>query len=126
MDLVLVVLLVLALGAVVAVALGRVGGGLTPTREDLAPPLDAPVGEPGDLDRARFAVALRGYRMDQVDDVLDQARDLLAERDRELARLRSLLPADPDASTDPPEGPEEHLVQEPVQEPVEQPAEQPR
>jgi DivIVA domain-containing protein len=94
-DLLLVALLVLAVGGVVAVALGRVGGGLSPVDAATPPPLDHEVRRPGDLDRARFALGLRGYRMDQVDVVLDQARDLLAARDEEIARLRRLVPVDP-------------------------------
>lgn len=55
-------------------------------------PADA---EPADLDRIRFAVGVRGYRMDQVDQVLDELRDQLARKDRELAALRVQL--DPSA-----------------------------
>ena len=50
---------------------------------------------PSDIDRLRFAVGLRGYRMDQVDQVLDELRDQMAprtERSRtlgeEVGRLR--------------------------------------
>ncbi len=92
MDLFLIALLLAAVGAVVVVALGRVGGGLAPVQPDAVPPLDGPVSAPTDLDRARFGLALRGYRMDQVDAVLDEARDLLVHRDEEIARLRQLLP----------------------------------
>ena len=90
MDLLLVALLVLAVAAVVAVALGRVGGGMSPVDDSLPPPLPQPLARPADLDRARFGLALRGYRMDQVDLVLDEARDLLAAKDQEIARLRRL------------------------------------
>ena len=41
--------------------------------------------EPSDVDRLRFAVGLRGYRMDQVDQVLDELRDQLAAKDRQIA-----------------------------------------
>ncbi|WP_346924815.1 DivIVA domain-containing protein [uncultured Arthrobacter sp.] len=47
--------------------------------------------EPSDVDRLRFAVGLRGYRMDQVDQVLDQLRDQLAARDRQIADLGTEL-----------------------------------
>ena len=43
--------------------------------------------EPSDVDRLRFAVGLRGYRMDQVDQVLDELRDQLAAKDRQIAEL---------------------------------------
>jgi DivIVA domain-containing protein len=42
----------------------------------------------GDLVGLRFTPALRGYRMDQVDAVLDRLGQELADRDEELARLR--------------------------------------
>lgn len=40
-----------------------------------------------DVDRVRFSLGLRGYRMDQVDEVLERLRDRLAEQDAEIARL---------------------------------------
>ncbi|MGF1663909.1 MAG: DivIVA domain-containing protein, partial [Kineosporiaceae bacterium] len=88
MTLLLVLLLVLVVGLAVAVTVGRIGGGLPRPATDVPPPLPGPVGEPADLDRARFQLAFRGYRMDQVDQVLDAARDALAARDREIAQLR--------------------------------------
>ena len=51
-------------------------------------PADA---EPADVDRIRFAVGVRGYRMDQVDQVLDELRDQIARKDREIAGLRREL-----------------------------------
>ena len=88
MTLVLVLLLVVVVGLAVAVTVGFIGGGLPRPATDIPPPIDGPVGEPADLDRARFQLAFRGYRMDQVDRVLDDARDALAARDDEIARLR--------------------------------------
>jgi DivIVA domain-containing protein len=46
---------------------------------------------PADVDRIRFAVGVRGYRMDQVDQVLDELRDQIARKDREIAGLRTEL-----------------------------------
>ncbi|HEX7353265.1 MAG TPA: DivIVA domain-containing protein [Mycobacteriales bacterium] len=43
---------------------------------------------PGMVDRARFGLAFRGYRMAEVDVVLDRLRDELADRDAELGELR--------------------------------------
>ena len=40
---------------------------------------------PADIGRLRFSVALRGYRMDQVDAVLARLESALAERDAALA-----------------------------------------
>ena len=47
--------------------------------------------KPSDVDHLRFALGLRGYRMDQVDQVLDELRDELAGKDAEIARLRAAL-----------------------------------
>jgi DivIVA domain-containing protein len=51
-------------------------------------PADA---EPSDVDHLRFAVGLRGYRMDQVDQVLDELRDQLVAKDRRIAELGAEL-----------------------------------
>ena len=40
------------------------------------------------VDRARFGLAFRGYRMSEVDGVLDRLRDEIADRDSELDALR--------------------------------------
>ncbi len=43
----------------------------------------------GDIDRLRFSAGFRGYRMDQVDEVLDILRDELADLDQQIAQLTS-------------------------------------
>lgn len=53
----------------------------------LPPVLLPEAAEPADVDRLRFAVGLRGYRMDQVDQVLDELRDQLVAKDRKIADL---------------------------------------
>jgi DivIVA domain-containing protein len=40
-----------------------------------------------DIDRLRFAVGLRGYRMDQVDQVLDDLREQIVAKDQEIEAL---------------------------------------
>lgn len=45
----------------------------------------------GDLHRVRFAMALRGYRMDEVDEVLDRAADELRARDERVRVLEGEL-----------------------------------
>lgn len=55
------------------------------------------------IDRARFGLAFRGYRMSEVDGVLDRLRDELADRDAELDSLRG--PAE-DSSAPVADGPE--------------------
>ena len=74
------VLIVLALGAIAVVASGR-GTPMSPAYDD-APdalvPREGPV-TAGDLRRIRFPIALRGYRMAEVDALLDR---LAEERER--------------------------------------------
>nr|WP_231705976.1 DivIVA domain-containing protein [Arthrobacter sp. zg-Y40] len=43
----------------------------------------------GDVGRLRFSVALRGYRMDQVDAVLDRLAEALAARDAKISALEA-------------------------------------
>lgn len=54
----------------------------------LPPVLLPAAAAPEDIDRLRFALGLRGYRMDQVDQVLDELRDQIAAKNREIARLQ--------------------------------------
>ncbi len=91
MPVVLLLLVLAVLGAVAVVAAGW-GDGLAPsarrpgTRAELPPELRAE-----DLDRLRFAVGLRGYRMDEVDEVLDRLREELRIRDERVAALQARL-----------------------------------
>jgi DivIVA domain-containing protein len=48
---------------------------------------------PQDVDSVRFALGLRGYRMDQVDQVLDELRDQLAASRQEVETLKERLAA---------------------------------
>ena len=48
-----------------------------------------------DVARIRLPVALRGYRMDEVDWLLDRLAEQIDARDREIARLRSVLHVEP-------------------------------
>ena len=56
-----------------------------------------------DVDAVRFDTALRGYRMEDVDDRLEALRDDLAERERVLAELGvdPLAPAPDDPAGEP-------------------------
>ncbi len=92
----LVLVLVVLAGLVVALVLGRWGGRgqamVAPTSTSPFEPL--PEGRL-DADRARevrFDIGLRGYRMDQVDSVLDRLVLELRSRDEELGSLRSRAP----------------------------------
>jgi DivIVA domain-containing protein len=57
----------------------------SPDRPDLALP-DGTLG-PDDVEQVRFSMAVRGYRMSEVDDVLSRLADELAQRDRRIAEL---------------------------------------
>lgn len=90
LPLLLAVIAVIGLAAVLA-ASGR-GDRLRPE----VPAQDrAPVGLPGpdervaaeDLGKLRFALAFRGYRVDEVDAVLDRLGAELAARDARIAEL---------------------------------------
>ena len=73
------ILVVLALGGIAVVAAGR-GAPLEEVyddRPDADVPADGPLGAE-DLRRVRFSIALRGYRMSEVDALLDR---LAAERE---------------------------------------------
>ena len=75
------VLVVLAMGGVAMVASGR-GGSMPPAyddRPDLALPDDRPIGAE-DLRRVRFPLALRGYRMSEVDALLARLANELEAR----------------------------------------------
>jgi DivIVA domain-containing protein len=90
----LLAIAVIALAA--GVITGRIGGGMdaAPTSSpfrDLPP--DGVVAD--DLDALRFTPALRGYRMDEVDRVLDQLSVELRRRDEEIARLQAQVRGEP-------------------------------
>jgi DivIVA domain-containing protein len=85
----LILLAMLVTGLAAAVATGRITGGLAAPGPTLPSPglPERPV-TGADLDGVRFIPALRGYRMDQVDAVLDRLAAELRSRDEQLARLR--------------------------------------
>ena len=74
------ILIVLALGGVAALAAGR-GAPLAPVyddRPDSLVPAEGPISA-DELRRVRFSLAFRGYRMSEVDALLDR---LASERER--------------------------------------------
>ena len=90
------VLVVLAMGVVAMLAAGR-GEPMLPAyddRPDALVPADRPIG-PDDLRKVRFSLAFRGYRMSEVDWLLDQFALVLEERDAGIAALRAQLPVHP-------------------------------
>lgn len=111
----LVFLAIALVGAVLWTGLGRrpnTGSAGRPTERPLPALLDGGLAQPPanlppvllpaeataeDVDRIRFSLGLRGYRMDQVDQVLDELRDQLSAKDAEIDELRSRLPAQQDS-----------------------------
>ncbi len=96
------ILIVLALGAIAVVAAGHG----TPMERSYDDAPDALVPEQGpitaeDLRRIRFPLAFRGYRMAEVDALLER---LAEEREAEAARVRARGPVDA-APTSPPSSP---------------------
>ncbi len=99
MSFFLVFLAVVVVGAAAFLATGTARGGarsavgLDETVPNLPPVLLPENASPSDVDAVRFALALRGYRMDQVDQVLDDLRGQLAARDAQITELRRALEA---------------------------------
>lgn len=91
MYIVFVVVAAVVVFAVAAAAVGR-GDGLEEPFPDMERPYlpDGRV-EPVDVDDVHFAVAFRGYRMDQVDSVLDRLSEELIRRDQHIARLERIV-----------------------------------
>ena len=87
-------IVVLLIGAVAVVASGR-WGGMSPAYDD-RPDMSVPARQAltaADLETARFGVGLRGYRMDEVDTLLERVAREVAERDRRIADLeRAVTP----------------------------------
>ena len=79
------ILIVLALGGVAVVAAGR-GAPMAPAYDD-APdtlvPADGPI-TADDLRRIRFPIAFRGYRMAEVDALLERLAEEREATDREV------------------------------------------
>ncbi|HET9173296.1 MAG TPA: DivIVA domain-containing protein [Actinospica sp.] len=81
----------------IAVGWVAVGGGghmspATPDRPDPAVP-DTGLLARGDVDKVRFSVGARGYRMDEVDDVLDRLAYEIDVRERRIAELEGRVPS---------------------------------
>jgi DivIVA domain-containing protein len=96
-----VALVIVLLGLTAAVAIGR-GGAMArayPDRPEVRLPADRPL-TAEDLEDIDFSVTMRGYRMDEVDDVLQRLVSEIAERDALIAELagpaKHRAPADDD------------------------------
>lgn len=91
---VFVVAAAVVLFAVAALAAGRGGSLADPVQDRVEPRLPERPLEPGDVEDLRFAVVVRGYRMDQVDAVLARLGTELARRDERIAGLSAQLAHD--------------------------------
>ena len=93
MYIVFVVVAAVVVFAVAAAAVGH-GDGLEEPFPDMERPYlpDGKV-EPVDIDDVHFAVTFRGYRMDQVDSVLDRLAEELIKRDQHISRLERIVHA---------------------------------
>lgn len=80
------------LGVIAAVATGRIAGGLEEPSTSL-PPRGLPEGPvtAESLEVVRFSPALRGYRMEEVDAVLDRLGGEIVSRDRQILQLSQEL-----------------------------------
>ena len=89
MTLVAVLVVLAVIGVVAAVVTGAVRGDLDEPTSNLAPS-GLPEGDLSaeDVRAVRFSLGFRGYRMDQVDEVLDRLTLELARRDAELHAVR--------------------------------------
>jgi DivIVA domain-containing protein len=85
----LLLLAALAVLAAIAVVAAGTGGGLVPSSPDRAPGGELPPDEvdPAALEGLRFSLAFRGYRMDEVDAVIDRLATELEIRDGRIAEL---------------------------------------
>ena len=91
MPLLLLLLCLVVLGAIAVVAAGR-GTSMSDAGPDRAP--WAELGDQVDratVDALRFSVGFRGYRMDEVDAVLERMVDAIEERDAQIAELTDRL-----------------------------------
>lgn len=98
-SLLLVLLLLAVIGGIAVLAAGRGDSYVTAEPDRKATGL-LPPGQIGrdDVRRLRFSLGFRGYRMDEVDAVLERLGDELEDRDR---RLTERAVAERDASPDP-------------------------
>ena len=92
MSFVLLLVLLVVIGGIAVVAAGR-GAGLQDVEPDRSPSGSLPDGgvDRAGVDGLRFTLALRGYRMDEVDAVLDRLVDELERRDVRIGELEGRL-----------------------------------
>ncbi len=87
---------IVVVAVVALLAVGRLGE--LPDVDPDRPPTAMPEGrlvEPSDVDAVRFTVGMRGYRMDEVDEVLDRLVAEVAVRDERIAELEARVGGSP-------------------------------
>ncbi len=112
-------LVVVVVAAVAAVAVGH-GDGLataSPDRPEVAVPADRRL-TAADLADVGLSVGLRGYRMDEVDDLLARLGTEISERD---ALLAGRAPAEPATAVDPTPGPASDTDPDALDDPLAEP-----
>src|SRR6478735_7206172 len=94
MEWFIAVVIVAALGVAAVAAAGGLGGmAKEPVRDVYRQDLpDDRALAAADINALRFGTALRGYAMDQVDDILDRLAREVAERDMLIAAFRAAQP----------------------------------
>jgi DivIVA domain-containing protein len=112
-----------------AAVLGRVDGSLADATTSMSHvPLPEDQLTPDDIDELRFDTALRGYRMSQVDAVIDRLRREIGDLDDELVRVQqaySALAASSAPDGDPTSEPAPQRATQPAAQPTTQPTTQP-
>jgi DivIVA domain-containing protein len=102
---VLVVSALLFLGASLLLGRGETQPPAEPDRSPVVLPADRPV-TADDVRALQLTVSARGYRMTEVDWLLDQFALVLDERDAEIAALRAQLPVHPAPAAASKDGPD--------------------
>ena len=91
-SVVFILLAIAVIAGIFLVATGRLRPDLpdAPSDRSLGGLPDVPVGSlaVADVETVRIDQALRGYRMDEVDTLVDRLTAEIAERDAEIARLK--------------------------------------
>ena len=90
MEWLIAVIAVAALGVAAIAAAGGMGEmSKNPVHDTYRQDLPETALTPTDIGQLKFGIALRGYAMGQVDDVLDRLAREIAERDARIAELTS-------------------------------------
>jgi len=91
MEWFIAVIAVAALGVAAIAAAGGMGEmSKNPVHDTYRQDLPEAALTPTDIGQLKFGIALRGYAMSQVDDVLDRLAREIAERDARIAELTSV------------------------------------